>query len=404
MNDRKERRKQERKIVTVAVGACLVVLSLFNNFHSHLDTNLVEEKKQEAQIQRTLSISHGDGNCTWTKPGDAPQGEGELFSTLIVGFPGSGKRTAFMQMEGMTELRAADDYNLTPDSVQKHFAFWKTSYPHHDGIWSFAVNDHDLGQILLLVRNPRWAMPSYHQTLVEIDFSTTWAKSYILRDYVYTKRPPIEDWELWREQRFDVEIKKWGWFIDYWMEGGILRDIFTNDFTTEEHFRRLNQPVMYAEAELMAAQAALGNVSPVIDQHCVDDLKDCHPASIASFERITDPETGPAEIANFVNTVQNKTGLEVIEESARACVWEELIINRRGGIHTYPDRDLDGPAEEEFVFTLDQMAKIQQELTRVRDKYSARGWEFNPNAQKLVEYINGYLVENDAEMLAMASP
>ena len=401
MPDKKEKRKQERKVLTGAIGACLVVLALFNNFDADYDNKLQVEQKKEAQIERSLSINLGDGNCTWTKPTDAPQHEGGLFSTLLVAFPGSGKRTAFMQLEGMTELRAADDHNLTPDSIDKHFAFWKTSYPHHDGKWSFSVNEQDMNQILLLVRNPRWALPSYHQTLVEIEFSTTWAQSYILRDEVYTRRPPLEDWYLWREQRFEVEIKKWGWFIDYWMEGGVLRDIFSNKLTTAEHFARLSQPIMYAEAELIAEQTSLGNVAPVIDDHCVNDLDTCRPVAIASFERMIDPETGPAEIGRFVSTIENKTGLEVIEEEARACVWNELITNQRGGVHTYPDRDQRGPEEAAFGFTLEQMETIEAELLRVVEKYSGEGWVDHPNAVQLVEYIDGYIVENEAEMETM---
>ena len=37
------------------------------------------------------------------------------------------------------------------------------------------------------------------------------------------------------------EIHWYGWFIDYWMEGGLMRDIYTTRFTTEEHWNMLIQ-------------------------------------------------------------------------------------------------------------------------------------------------------------------
>ena len=92
----------------------------------------------------------------------------------------------------------------------------------------------------------------------------------------------------------------------------------------------------------------------------------------------------------------------MIEEEARACVWKELIFNHRGGVHTYPDRNSSGsPEEAAFGFTLEQMETIEAELLRVVEKYSGEGWVDHPNAVQLVEYINGYIVENEAEMETM---
>ncbi len=245
-----------RRLLSLAISVSVVLLiSVSNVTHNNLSTFLPSETKElevedEINTRRALSLNLGNGNCEWREPIDAAQ-DTPVFSTLLAAYPGSGKRAAFMQLEGVTELRSGDDYNLTPSSIGKKFAFMKSNYPQHEGIWSFGDK---MDQSILLVRNPRRTLPSYQNVLHEIDYSTTCKKSYERSGFVYTMRPPLEDWISWREARFDAEIKKWGWFIDYWMEGGLLRDVFTNQLTTPTHFERLTQPVMYALPELLAAQ------------------------------------------------------------------------------------------------------------------------------------------------------
>ena len=134
------RRNKEQMILVMAIGVSLLFLSFLQrlDFNFSGGMSLVEEKEyiENGEIQRTLSLDLGGGNCKWTQPNDAPQ-NGELFSTLLVAFPGSGKRAAFMQLEGLTEFKAGDDYHLSPDSLERKYAFVKSNYPLHDGIWSF---------------------------------------------------------------------------------------------------------------------------------------------------------------------------------------------------------------------------------------------------------------------------
>ena len=392
---------KERRVLTLAITIGFATLSLFNLFKVNLSSllNLGNEELQ-FKFRRALSLNLGNGSCEWTKPEDAPQ-DTAVFSTLLAAYPGSGKRTAFMQLEGVTELRAGDDYNLAPDFLGKKFAFMKSNYPQHEGIWSFSDK---MNQVILLVRNPRWALPSYLNLLHEIEYSVNWETSYANRENVYTMRPPLEDWIVWREIRFDAEIKKWGWFIDYWMEGGLCRDVFTNDLTTVDHFERLVQPVMYAQAELVAEQQMIteGEVQPQYDPHCIHDMQNCKPVAIASFEKMIDPQLGPAEVDRFVAAIEGKNGLNVIEEEARECVWRELIINGKGNTNTFRDRDGNGPEETEYKFTAEQMEKIQDELYRVREKYSTGEWVGDKIAQSLVTYINEYIIANQYEINAMS--
>ena len=46
------------------------------------------------------------------------------------------------------------------------------------------------------------------------------------------------------------EIGWYGWLIDYWMEGGILRDYFDHKITTQEHWDKLRQPETFTYGDL----------------------------------------------------------------------------------------------------------------------------------------------------------
>ena len=41
----------------------------------------------------------------------------------------------------------------------------------------------------------------------------------------------------------------YGWLIDYWMEGGILRDYFDHKLTTAEHWAKLREPETFTYRE-----------------------------------------------------------------------------------------------------------------------------------------------------------
>jgi hypothetical protein len=393
---------KKRLIIVGCLGVAAVGLISSNALKLGLNNATNENNSFNPGMDRSTPMSAGDEQCQLKRGIDAPQ-YNELFSTLLVAYPGSGKRTAFQQLQGVTEFRPGDDFNLTPDSVSKRFAFMKTNYPQHDGVWSFGGQ---MDQVVLLIRNPRWAFPSYQSLLFEINYSNNWETSYALRENVYTKKSPIKEWNRWRDNRFDVEIKKWGWFIDYWMEGGVFRSLFTNGLTTLEHFQHLTDPVMYARAELLAEQEAIetsGEVkSRLIDRHCVRDIGDCKPVAIASFEKIINPATGPDEVDRFITAIEGKTGMPTVDKEAKECVWRELIINEKGFMNDFHIREkATGPEAAQYVFSKDQMEAIQDELGRLRTKYSSGEYINQPVAQSLVEYLDLYIAENDAEIQGM---
>ena len=60
-------------------------------------------KSDDFHVRRVLSVELPGGDCRWLNPKDANQDPNvDLFSTVLAGYPGAGKRFAFMQLEGLT--------------------------------------------------------------------------------------------------------------------------------------------------------------------------------------------------------------------------------------------------------------------------------------------------------------
>ena len=383
------------KLKTKQIAKLVFLFIVFNEI-----VDVVVHPIKEA-IKRSLSIDLGNGNCKWTISEDANQ-TNTLFSTLIAAYPGSGKRIAYMQLEGLTGLKTGDDFYLAEgrSAEAKKYAFMKSSYPQHEGIWSWGNRMH---QSILIVRNPRHAIVSYHNILSEINYAHTWQEAYEHKDEVYTRRPSLEQWIIWRDERCLEEIYWYGWFIDYWMEGGLLRDIYSHNLTTVSHFETQIIPHAYKMQDILAMQSAIPlDIEPNYDYHCGigKDMEDCKPVAIVSFEKLLNVDTGPTEASKFAKAVEGKPGINVIAEQARACIWEELVI-RGKGIRTMKNRDGNGPSHDTFAFTVDQFQVMLQELRRLTEKYSSNGWIGNEVAEDLVGNLNIYIDEIQAEMNAL---
>jgi len=291
---------------------------------------------KEGIIERKLVTALPGGGCKWVAGKDVNQDpDFELFSTAIVAFPGAGKRIAFLQLEALTELTTRDDFY--PPSNITRYAFFKTQYPHHEGIWSWGDK---CSQSVYLLTNPRMALVTYLFILNEIHYATDFMTAYSHLNRVFTIRTPIEDWEIWRKERALAEIHWWSWHIDFWMEGGLYRDIFTHELTTPEHFRRLMDPSIYTQAELGVWQSQLTDVQPTYDPHCNGvDMPDCSPTAIASYERMMDPSTGPKEVAKFTSVIEGKAGIDFVENEVRQCAWEQIVIEKGSGRRDTHDRE-----------------------------------------------------------------
>jgi len=297
----------------------------------------------------------------------------------------------FIQMEALTGWPAKDEWDFEYRGMSNH-PFIKANYPHHEGVWGW---DDAADQVVMMIRNIRRTMVEYHDILWDIGYAKTWEAASLAIDDLYGKRPPIEDFLAWRDLRVLDETHWYGWFIDYWMEGGLMRDMFTNKITTPEHWNMLMMPTVYTKAE-MDYDLIVGNaaVTPSYDPHCTngDISGGCQPVAIISAEKLRDYTDGPAETALIASVLNNddRTGQYVIAQNAWDCIWEELIENGKG-LKTVADRP--GFNEQDYNFSAEMLEGMLFELDRLIDKYSGPEWNATAtsntmtNAKRVVELL-----------------
>jgi len=358
-------------------------------YYKAFDSNVVvlQEGGLSINNHRSLTINLGGGNCKWQPPTYEIPEEIDFYKTMVVGFPSGDKRMTFVQMEALTGWAAKDEWDFEYLGMTNN-PFIKANYPHHEGIWGWE----DAGdQVVMVVRNIRRSMVEYHDILWDIGYAKTWDEATLLLSQLYFERPPLEDFLVWRDLRVMDEAHWYGWFIDYWMEGGLMRDIFTHKITTPEHWYMLMMPTVYSRDEV-AYDKIVGDqvVTPNYDPHCVNDVSGgCVPIKIISAERLVKSETGPAETRKIAEVLINnpKMAQYVIEEEAWDCVWEELIMNRKG-LKTVHDRPT---TEEEYNFSAEMLEEMVHELDRLITKYSSSDWNTKPVANDLVDLLQEHL-------------
>jgi len=92
-----------RFVIFIALG-----ISLFNQLGSdtlkqaNLNYSKPLRKLRNLVKLRTLVNILPDGDCEWVEPTNFQGNDFDLFSTVLVSFPGSAKRAAFLHLEGLT--------------------------------------------------------------------------------------------------------------------------------------------------------------------------------------------------------------------------------------------------------------------------------------------------------------
>jgi len=358
-----------------------------NNYYTNNQVHISPSLDVANQRQnRKLSIDLGGGNCKWTPPTYDVDEELDFHKTLIAGFPSGDKRMIFLQMEALTGLPTKDEWDFEFLGMSNH-PFIKANYPHHEGIWGWGdVAD----QVIMMIRNMRRSMVEYHDILWDIGYAKTWEEANVHLGTLYSESPPIEDFFVWRDLRVMDECHWYGWFIDYWMEGGLMRDIFTHKITTPEHRNMLMMPTVYTRAELNydLVVGADTVVTPSYDPHCANgDVSDgCEPAAVISAEKLRDYTEGPAETAKIAKVLlkDERTGQYVIAEETWNCIWEELIP-RGQGLKTVYDRP--GFVESDYNFSVEMLEEMITELDRLITKYSGSDWNTKDTANRIVELL-----------------
>lgn len=292
--------------------------------------------------ERKLATWLGGDDCLLTKAANVNPGP-ETKRTVLASYPGSGKRFTFNVIEALTDYVPGDDHNFSGNG--DNVLHLKTGYPHNDGVWSWGSS---MDQVLLLVRNPRWAIPAYHTMRFELDFSTNWSESYTRLPFVMTNRPEVESWREWRDAHFDEELAAWEKHLNFWMDGG--------------------------------------------DEHCVTDL-DCYPKAVLDFDRFYQehPTTEFYKLGKLFDSTDN---VEVIDKQARACVLDAVFTEKK--LH-HGNRDGNGPPPSYKKFTAAQLEAMINVVQKLRDKYSSGDFVDDPVAKTLVSILDDYIGQDFAE-------
>eukprot|EP00548_Thalassiothrix_antarctica_P015639 CAMPEP_0194175630 /NCGR_PEP_ID=MMETSP0154-20130528/9636_1 /TAXON_ID=1049557 /ORGANISM="Thalassiothrix antarctica, Strain L6-D1" /LENGTH=372 /DNA_ID=CAMNT_0038889503 /DNA_START=125 /DNA_END=1239 /DNA_ORIENTATION=- len=332
--------------------------------------------RDNSSQRRKVSIDLGNGDCEWTSSYAMFDHIGNArrpFGTLFASYPGAGMRIAWQQTEGVTGIEVRDDFFRL--SYPK-LGLVKTQYPHYEGIWSYGEN---MDQVVLVIRNPRWNIPSYHTLLSELNYAHTWELAYDELPNVFTKRAPMEDWIKWRDYRYSDEINLWGMHIDYWMENGTK---YWEDYDFE---RNGQYPFKFLNKTEQTKQ----------DYNCAFNC-DCIPKVIVSYEHLKNPITGPDQLKKIAGVLRGKRNMTVIEDEAINCVWHDTWIHTPAPSNAA--RDKNGLPAAAYNFTIVQMETMEAKLIEYRDKYSSGIWIENSNAQYLVENFEEYLTEVSVEI------
>lgn len=362
--------------------AAIIVLS-FESFMqvSRLDPTVHRRLGRHRQLNkrtgtnnRDLSINLGGGECLWTAA--EPLGKrAKVFGTVLSAYPGSGMRLLWQHAEGLTGIQVGDDFNLHPNGADRS-GIIKTHYPHIEGIWSWKER---MSQSVLIVRNPRWALPSYHNLIFEIRYAVDWATAYKFMGRLFKKRPSVEAWIRWRDHRFSEEVLLWKWFIDYWMYGG-------EQYWMDGDYERTGaRPFHWVNGTDRKA-----------DPHCIYELE-CEPKAVLSYELLRDPLTGPKHANKLAQVLDGKMGIDVIDEEARECVWHQTEIHKPDPDNLDRDNTTDTKLEE-FDFTYPQMLHLREAVEEMQVKYSSGEWKNSTVAEDLVGYFDMYIEELDNEI------
>lgn len=353
---------------------------------NRLDTELeVPRINEEFNAYRQMSTYLGDGECRWEAPAEVVPEDLDLLKTLVVGYPSGDKRVTYLQMEALTGWSAKDEWDLFQKGLTNE-PFIKSNYPHHEGVWGW---EDAADQVVLVIRNIRTAMIHYHDILWDLAYPQNYKDAQKHIEDLYGSSPPESDFVKWRDAHIVEEIHWYGWFIDYWMEGGLMRDPHTHNITTKEHWDIITlQSNRYSKKD-HSHETIVGDeeVTMTYDPHCLHDFAEgCKPVAIISAERLINPETGPTETHKIAMALHGKRGIGdyVINKDAWDCIWEELIVNKKG-LRTFLDRD--GDSEKQFNFSAEILTLMLEEVDRLIEKYSDPVWILSPKVPILVSIL-----------------
>lgn len=350
------KKMRKRGVFAISLCAVFVLMSITEESGSGMMHSVLKTMFR-LKNRRVLSVNLGGGKCKWTHAEIMNTTNPLNTTTLLASYPGSGKRLTWRMLEALTGKVTGDDWDMGENGLDDVLSL-KTSFPHKDGTWTWEAN---MDQVLLLIRNPRFAIPSFHTIRSDLGFATNENEAKLRKAAVYnTERPSVAAWEAWRDEHYNDEIVEWGAHIDFWMQNGLQTDGLQN-------------------------------------YHCFHKfMEDCTPKAIITYENLvsSNQKTGIEEMNKIGAVLDASKNVNAIEPDARACVYKEVMKRKELLIGK---RDKKGPTSTLKSFTGPQLMQMKSTIETLRDKYSASPWIGVPIAQDLVASLNFYIEELNAE-------
>lgn len=338
------------------------LLALLVAYIMVVDINMQQRSRvlrDHADVFRDLiTIDKGGGECDIGDPTeDGNPTPDDATKTLLASYPGSGKRFTWTVIKALTNAEVADDWNFSQKLYEKPLTI-KTSWPHKEGVWSWGKQ---MDQVLLLIRNPRRAIPSYHNMRWELDYAEDWASSYLRIPDTYKDRPGLAAWESWRDEHFEYEMDQWTDFINFWMQGG------------------------WVQAENR------------INSRCITSEIECRPKAVVDFDHFY--QGGMTNDFRKISTVlETSANVEVLAAQARVCIIDSVFARtdlHQGG-RAYPNR----PAL--YSFTLAQFDKMMNHTFTLKNNFSTSPLDSELTAAELARILDLYIIDNEAERAGVA--
>ena len=209
-----------------------------------------------------------------------------------------------------------------------------------------------MDQVFLLVRNPRFAIPSYHKIKYELSNADKESKS---------NDGEGSQWESWRDAHLNEELNRWSEYIEYWMQDGPKSNSTDGE-------------------------------GPEEDWHCFRE--DCTPKAVIQFEKLMSPNpiTGQNEMNKIGSILATSPNLHSVDQEVRPCVYNQVMSRRQ------LQKDNDGPTSNNLKsFTTDQLGLMKAKIETLKEKYSAHPWSQRPVAIDLTNALDYYVGEIEAE-------
>jgi hypothetical protein len=139
---------------------------------------------------------------------------------------------------------------------------------------------------------------------------------------------------------FVSEIHWYSWFIDYYMESGLQRDMFSHNLTVPGQWQMAILPNYFTKHEMRYGRfVSPGDIiEPSYDPMCATLTEGCYPVLVIDPVKLVDPDYGPIEARKLAKLVNGTEGFEdwMIEEEVRyniAVIDSFVVIVDRSRDH-----------------------------------------------------------------------